>query len=479
MATRDPVVDKHQHDFDSIMSLPRSLYEAYRLHLSNTKHPAVNMFSSSLQAHRSCNEAILFLYGVSGAGKSSTLNHLFSADLIPTSATESATDSVIEWVSTMHSDNWHVSNLEVGFVDVPGWGDSEGRDATNFALMQQFLSVHPILGSKWRKFYPNIVLIVFDTNDNRMLGIEASATKMLNALSKLDIVDKNRPNVVIVLTHVCSHSPSSFKDKLVAQSEIYKSIARSTLGVEPPVVWMENDPSYELKKYGDWTLLYDGTAQPLNLYQAMRNLMVSAGDELGKEALRLYFDKRVDSLPKKRLIVNAKLCDKRTISSREREWVDTMKMKQPSYKSTPLNTYLRDYIASHPALDIQQHEVSGLLLALSSCLPDKSDIESKNISYLESKVHPYLMSAREKQLLTQALDLEIPKMPYCIMVVGRGYDMIKGTITDGQLIEITQSDSFCSFFNRPISNAFSLYRSKGIESPLVHLMHTIVIDLHN
>ena len=289
-----------------------------------------------------------------------------------------------------------------------------------------------------------------------MLGTEASATKMLNALSKLDIVDKNRPNVVIVLTHVCSYSPSSFEDKLVAQSNIYQSIARLTLGVEPPVVWMENNPSYELKTEEDWTLLYDGTAQPLNLYEAMRVLMVSAGDELGKEAIRLYFKKGVGSLPKERLIVNAKLCDKKTLSSREREWVETMKMKQPSYKSTPLNTYLHDYIASHPALAIQQHEVTGLLLALASCLPDISDIESKDIGYLESKVHPYLMSAIEKQLLTQALELDIPEMPYCIMVVGRGYDMIKGTITDGQLIEITQSNSFCSFLNRPISNAFSL-----------------------
>ena len=466
MATRDFVVaqrerDKHQPDFDSIMSLPISLHEAYRLHLSNTKHPAVNMFSSSLQAHRSCNEAILFLYGVSGAGKSSTLNHLFSADIIPTSATESATDSVIEWVSTMHSEHWHVSNLEVGFVDVPGWGDSEGRDATHFALMQQFLSVHPILGSKVRKFYPNIVLIVFNSNDNRMLGTEASATKMLNALSKLDIVDKNRPNVVIVLTHVCSLSSSEFTEKLSAQSNIYKSIARSTLGVEPPVVWMENNPSYELKKDGDWTLLYDGTAQPLNLYEAMRDLMVSAGDELGKEALRLYFDKRVDSLPKERLIVNAKLCNKKILSSREREWGNSIKKKQPSYKRTSLNTYLHDYIASHPALAIQQQEVTGLLLTLASCLPDKSDIKSKEIGYLESKVHPYLMSAKEKQLLTQALELDLPEMPCCIMVVGRGYDMIKGTITDGQLVEITQSDSFCSFLNRPLSNAFSLLPFEG------------------
>ena len=189
-------------DNKSLMTLPRSLHEAYRLHMKKINHPSVKLFSSSLQAHRSCNEAILFLYGVSGAGKSSTLNHLFSTDLIPTSATESATDCVTEWVSSMHSEHWSVSNLEVGFVDVPGWGDSEGRDATNFALMQQFLSVHPILGCKLRKFYPNIVLLVFNSNDNRMLGSEANALRMLTSLSKLEIVDKKRPNVVIVLTHV-------------------------------------------------------------------------------------------------------------------------------------------------------------------------------------------------------------------------------------------------------------------------------------
>ena len=209
-ATPNSLVTQHRFDeteIGSIMTLPRSLHEAYQLHLKRIDHPAVKLFSSSLQAHRSCNEAILFLYGVSGAGKSSTLNHLFSTDLIPTSATESATDCVTEWVSSMHSEDWCVSNLEVGFVDVPGWGDSEGRDATNFALMQQFLSVHPILGCKLRKFYPNIVLLVFNSNDNRMLGSEANAQRMITSLSKLDIVDKTRPNVVIVLTHVCHPIP--------------------------------------------------------------------------------------------------------------------------------------------------------------------------------------------------------------------------------------------------------------------------------
>ena len=194
--------DTHVLQKDSMIGLPRSLHEAYKLHLSRNKHPAMKMFGSSIQAHRSCNEAILFLYGISGAGKSATLNHLFDSDLIPTSHKESCTDSVTEWVSTFASEHWKVSNLEVGFIDVPGWGDSKGRDAANLSLIQHFLAIHPILGSKIRKFYPNIVLLVFNSNDNRMFGDEARAHKMLQSLSKLNIVDKEHPNVVIVLTHV-------------------------------------------------------------------------------------------------------------------------------------------------------------------------------------------------------------------------------------------------------------------------------------
>ena len=466
MAAKDLVIsqrskDKRKSHYDFTMSLPRSLHEAYKLYLSNTNHPAINMFSCSLKAHRSCNEAIIFLYGVSGAGKSTTLNHLFNAELIPTSAKESATDSVIEWVSSMHSMHWRVSNLEVGFIDVPGWGDSEGRDATNFGLMQQFLSVHPILGCKARKFYPNIVLIVFNSNDNRMLGSNSSAMKMLQTLSKLDIVDKRRPNVVIVLTHVCSHSPSEFSEKLIDQSDTYQRIARLTLGVNPPVVWMENNPSYHLEKQGDWTLLYDGTAQPLNLYEAMRDLMVSAGDELGKEATRLFFDNRSSNPPKERLIVSAKLCDKKILSKREREWIETMERDLPTYRSTPLNSCLLKFIDSHPNISMRPNEINGLLVALASCFPDKSDIHTKTIDYIESKVQPYLMSVQDKQVLTEALNLEVPELPECILAVGRGYDMSKGAIADGQIVEISLLDSFCSFLNRPLSNAFSILPFEG------------------
>ncbi|KAI6659837.1 hypothetical protein LOD99_10591 [Oopsacas minuta] len=453
--------DKNILDFESIMSLPKSLPEAYKLHLKRTNHPAIKLFASSLQAHRSCNEAILFLYGVSGAGKSSTLNHLFSTDLIPTSATESATDSVTEWVSSMHSEHWRVSNLEVGFVDVPGWGDSEGRDATNFALMEQFLTVHLILGSKPRKLYPNIVLLVFNSNDNRILGSEANALRMLRTLSKLNIVDKKRPNVVIVLTHVCSHSKIEFSEKLSKQSLIYQNIARSCLGVNPPVVLIENNPTYQLTIQGDWTLLYDDTEQPLNLYKAIRDLMVSAGDEVGKEAIRLYFDSRAKNQPKERLRIDSNLCNKKMLTKLEKNWLTNIQSRLPSYKSTSLNVYLLNYLSSHPDMDIKEGDVNGLLLALANNWSDKSCINTKDLSVLECLLPHYVMSVKEKELLTKALELNTPKIPDCIRAMGHGYDMKNGTITPGHIIDLCLDEYFCSFLNGPLSKAFSLFPFEG------------------
>ena len=454
------LVTQHRIDeteIGSIMTLPRSLHEAYQLHLKRIDHPAVKLFSSSLQAHRSCNEAILFLYGVSGAGKSSTLNHLFSTDLIPTSATKSATDCVTEWVSSMHSEHWCVSNLEVGFVDVPGWGDSEGRDATNFALMQQFLSVHPILGCKLRKFYPNIVLLVFSSNDNRMLGSEANALRMITSLSKLNIVDKTRPNVVIVLTHVCSHPREGFAEKMGEQSVIYQNIARACLGVYPPVVWMENNPKYELERRGDWTLLYDGTEQPLNLYEAIRNLMDTTGDEIGKEAVRLYFgSSKVIHLPKERLIIDPKFCDKRTLSAIERNWLNTLHSRTPSYRSTSLNKYLLNYISSHQEIGITQVDVTALLVALACEYPNRSSILTRDLSVLESTLQPYMLNVKEKELLTRALELDTPNFPVCISCIGKGYNVVNDSITSGHIFDISMTEKFCSFLNRPIPMAFSV-----------------------
>ena len=446
-----------------MMSLPRSLHEACKLHLSGTQHPVMKMFGSSIQAHRSCNEAILFIYGISGAGKSTTLNHLFDSKLIPTSDSKSCTDSATEWVSTFASDHWQVSNLEVGFIDVPGWGDSLGRDAANLSLIQHFLTIHPILGSNIRKFYPNIVLLVFNSNDNRMFGEESRAQKMLQSISKLDIVDKEHPNVVIVLTHVCSHPASEFVDILKKLGDRYQQLSRSCLDVNPPVVWLENNRSYELENNGDWTILYDGTAQPLNLYNAIKNLMIDAGDEIGKEAIRLYFQNRASNPPKERLIVNSMSIDSKLRTKLEDKWRKEIGRKIIHRKATKLTTHLCKYIETHSDPKLKMSEIQGLLLALncSTSFHDVKSIEGKPLSFVQDQLLPYPLTVNEKLLLLRALRLEIPDMPQCLNALGRGYNILKEEVCSDGIFEFSKSQYLDSFLNSFVSKSLTIYPCKS------------------
>ena len=457
--------DSHMINEGSMISLPISLHEGYKLHLSRTQHPAMKMFGSSIQAHRSCNEAILFLYGISGAGKSATLNHLFDSDLILTSDNISCTDSVTEWVSTFASEHWKVFNLEVGFIDVPGWGDSLGKDAANLSLIQHFLAIHPILGSDIRKFYPNIVLLVFNSNDNRMFGDESRAQKMLQSVSKLNIVDKEHPNVVIVLTHVCSHPRSEFVDILRKLGNRYQQLSYSYLGVSPPVVWLENSSlGYELEKKGDWTLLYDGTAQPVNLYNAIIKLMEDTGDEIGKEAIRLYFKNRASNPPKERLRVNSMNIDSEILYKLEDRWREEISRNTPIQpKFTELATHLCKYIETH--LKLTENEIQGLLLALncSTSFHDVKSIEGKPLSLVQDQLLPYPLTVDEKLLLLEVLSLGIADIPQCLNALGRGFDVLKEELCTTAIFKFSKSKYLDSFLNCFVSKSLTIDPRKSIQ----------------
>ena len=253
-----------------------------------------------------------------------------------------------------------------------------------------------------------------------------------------------------------SHPRVGFAEKMGKQNEIYQNIARTCLGVNPPVVWMENNPEYELERRGDWTLLYDGTEQPINLYEAIRDLMDAVGDEIGKEAVRLYFGSRVIHFQKESLIIDPRLCDKRTLSPIGRNWLNTLHSKMPSYGSTSLNKYLLNYISSHQEIGITQVDVTALLVALAFEYPNRSSIPTRDLSVLESTLQPYMLNVKEKELLTRALELDIPNFPVCISCIGRGYNVVNDSITSGHIFDISMTEKFCSFLNRPISMAFSV-----------------------
>ena len=298
VANPDPILkektDIPELDFkidNTMLALPNSLHEAKMLFSTTRNHVGIVMVYKSYRAHRSPNTANIFLFGMTGAGKSSTLNNLFgSKDLIPTSSMESCTRDVIEYGCTMDSTHWKVEGLGLGFVDTPGYGDTNGslQDAKNLTTINEY--VHSKY-TKWdRKIYPNIVLVVVNGSDNRMFGIESKFSQMLHVLSRLNIVDRQRPNVVIAVTHALSLTKKLFTENSQAIAKDCAILSKLHLIIEAPVVFIENiDVDDRLEIEGDWKILPDGTRQPLNLYLAMMSLMKKSGDEVGVEAIRIFF----------------------------------------------------------------------------------------------------------------------------------------------------------------------------------------------
>ena len=291
------------NDSTEYISLPSNVYEAIAMNNNfqpgNILHEsALRMVRNSLKAQRACNEAIIFAYGISGAGKSSTLNHLFGLDkekIFIEKANETDTVLVSEYTATMASEEWGVRNLEIGFIDVPGWKDTNGEyaDAKNLANIEHFMVNHPYLGCRGFRCYPNILLIVIDATDKRMVGGKADLSLMMRSLSKLNIVDKTRPNVLIVLTNVMSIPEGEYTETLTTIELILRNSSKEFLGVNIEIAHIENHwQTNKLPKSGRSTILRDGILQPDNVFKAMMVLTKKYNDSVGREAIELYFKSR-------------------------------------------------------------------------------------------------------------------------------------------------------------------------------------------
>ena len=249
----------------------------------------------SKAAHRSCNQATIFLYGQSGDGKSSTLKYLFDTNIIPANRGDSITRKVTEYRCTVKSSLISEDVLNVCFIDTPGFGDTDGEEADveNLAKISHFIDAHPELGyfevdPDW--VYPNIVLIVISATNDRLSGIYSTFSKMLHVLSKLNVVDKFHPNVVIAVTHAMYLTGDEFDEETKHIEEICRILTRAHFSIEVPVVFIENlAKKKKIEQEGDWHILPDGTRQPLNLFDAMTHLMKHSGDEIGIESVRLLF----------------------------------------------------------------------------------------------------------------------------------------------------------------------------------------------
>ena len=424
---------------EDMLKLPSNLHEARFLSRTNTLHNGTVMFANSIRAHRASNQAIIFLYGLSGAGKTSTLNHIFGFEIIEViKEFESDTKDVNEYIATMKSEDWGVNNLQINFIDMPGWSETSGdeEDIRNMAMIDQFLSNHRSLGSKIYKCYPNIVAIAINATDKRLAGKNAEVVRMFRALTKLNIIDKEKPNVLIILTHAWSVGENTFQKRMDRIIGVVRNLAKCYLECDPIIVYIEND--YEernLKKIGeDWTILRDGTCQPLNVFNAMIDIMRKQQDEIGNEAVQIYFTSRGNNKP----IKEPYECSEPS-QNQLQKWSIIIKQEFSPHQLNEVNIALDKYTESNSD-QISFHNLVLLMVELDKhALTQITTLESMDLNEVQKIIHPYRMSKLENHSLVEACGVKPYQFEDIVRIIGCGKNTESGEVLNNSVLELETS----------------------------------------
>ena len=240
---------------------------------------------------RSFNHVSIVFLGLTGAGKSTTVNHLLGVDLAKTSETQSETRSTKEYIINSKDPEHEVKGVSLGLVDTPGFCDTDGpeQDACNLLSIQRFFRTHPTLSG----CYPNLILLFVNANDNRKMGENSKMGKSLRCVKQLGLAEPKNPNVVTILTHACSIQKENDEEWTKELNNIKKSVSKivvDNLKVLAPVVLIEN--MYEdcrLKRRGYYTALPNGEWQPENLYLACKNVLTNNNDSLSVTTFNSIF----------------------------------------------------------------------------------------------------------------------------------------------------------------------------------------------
>ncbi|RUS30366.1 hypothetical protein BC938DRAFT_479496 [Jimgerdemannia flammicorona] len=105
------------------------------------KHLGWIMAQRSASALRSHNNPTIMLVGLSGAGKSTTINRLFNSDICDIGCSRSTTNGITEHFVEIPSLRSGINNLRLSVIDTPGFHDTAGidSDAIHAVCMQKFI----------------------------------------------------------------------------------------------------------------------------------------------------------------------------------------------------------------------------------------------------------------------------------------------------------------------------------------------------
>ena len=390
-------------------------------------HPEMEEFAPGVQSNmveqiqkpllrRSATQVTIFLYGKSGDGKSSTLNHLFGTDIIPTRKRRSDTREVTEYGCSLELSQIE-KNINIGFIDSPGFDDTEGEDAENLAKISHFIETHPELGNSKQqvRVYPNIVLVVISASDDRLSGIYSIFSKMLHVLSKLNVVDKFYPNVVIAVTHAMYFSRDEFDEETKHIEKICRILTRAHFSIEVPVVFIENlDKKKEMEQEGDWKILPDGTKQPLNLFDAMIHLMNQSRDKIGIEAVRLFFH-----MSTKYKVSPTSISIPSDLKYCSSQWKEIIEEKFFSKKQSIIYEIISTYIGSDSL-----HIFPMIYNLQKKHLVNPNEFLNYQMTDIQKILFPYEFTSEEKGWLIHLFEVSRIKIKLDFELLGCGYSTI-------------------------------------------------------
>ena len=439
--------------------LPKTPIEAYKMS-REIQHKSLEMVGKSLCAQRPANRAVIFLYGLSGAGKSSTLNHLFNGSerLISQQISHNVpgANDVVEYMGSMSSEHWCADELEISFIDAPGYNDNQGKgqDACNLTTIEKFIQQHQQLGLQnfakiagflytYAIFYPNIVLVTVDASHERLFGKDTDVGKMLRALGKkrLRIVDSKRPNVVFVMTHVCGIPPGQWDTKLHTKAYCLQLLGRRYLKLHAPVVYIENDyEAWGLSIDGEWSVLPSGQRQPLNLFNKCIEVMQKHQDEVGIEAVRLYYENSrniplnvVNRVRGESYTRDTKLCD--STSYWLNKIMSPIKCTEVTEVDLKIDQFIKENQITEKDIDLELYPLKFILHK--NKLTEVEKIKVLTLPEIESTLIPYRLSNLEKHVICQLFTPIPPKPVQIAPALGCGYNIFENKVL-GSVFDTSQ-----------------------------------------